>query len=581
MAKQLGNSELRRVFEHVFLPPKLPQDGDNQGECERDLIRVTLSTLETLLNTTEAVRNATTAIKHLKAVNSLPDAVVSESDLSQILNGLNDKMCAPVYIGSQNSAVIFSCQEDQLIAETFELSPLSSRVLEAKGRLTRSFPAAAISIDYSSHPRQALVPVIATTLSTLCAEPVLGMQPESSRAGEMHEEIRDTTSPAAVTELFVGFLKGFGSPVKVSAVFKNTRDEVLWSNAKLPWRRSPVWLLIKVVLQLVITRSPDGSTEVFKKVMILIMSQILDAATGSGFSPECLHAMSAKIVRRLHKLNAPTEPSDRIHDPVLKEVDAVLRNAAATISADWQTTQQSNSQRLDLDNLATLDLLQDTLVPLPALDEYISASQCRLKVSHGNFLVPPSSLIELSSSRLPPPLRFSHKPFHYATANLDQYEAWIAQHLEPWRKSQSERKSDACRELYELMKQYHGFAVTHYEGNPEGLSIMVLTIFELWVACDKLAIEECPMLAEYDPDISLDPLQNLLLPLPSQMDRLRKLELYFSTRATQSRDEFSAQMFDIASDNNFAARYFNGSEKHQRLKAAIEREADVARRDKT
>lgn len=234
MAKQLGNEELRRVFEHVFLPPDLPQNGDNSGDSERDLIRVALSTLENLAHTTDAIHNAVTAIKHLKVVNSLPDALVSESDLSQVLSGLSDGMSAPVYIGSQNSTVIFSCVQDELIVETFELSPLSSRVLETKGRLTRSFPTAAVSIDTSVHPRQALLPVVANTLTTLCAEPVLGMQPESCRAGEMHEEIRDTTSPAAVTELFVGFLKGFGTPVKVPAVSKNTRDEVFWSKAKLP-----------------------------------------------------------------------------------------------------------------------------------------------------------------------------------------------------------------------------------------------------------------------------------------------------------------------------------------------------------
>ena len=228
MAKQLSSEELRRIYDHVFLPPKLPQDGDNQGDSERDLIRVTLSTLEKLADTSHALRSAATAIKHLKTVNSLPDATVSESDLSQVLTGLTDGMSAPVYIGSQNSAAILSCKQDQLVVETFELSPLSSKVLETKGRLTRSFPSAAISIDTSLHPRQALIPVIANTLSTLSAEPVLGMQPESCRAGEMHEEIRDTTSPAAVTELFVGFLKGLGTPVKMPAVSKNTRDEVLW-----------------------------------------------------------------------------------------------------------------------------------------------------------------------------------------------------------------------------------------------------------------------------------------------------------------------------------------------------------------
>lgn len=580
MAKQLGDEELRRVYQHIFLPPDVPQNADETNDTERSLIRVTLSALEKVSSINHALRNAFAAMKNLKKINSLPEAMASESHLNQTLTGLNDGMSTPVYISSQNAAVILSYKQADLIVEVFELSSLSSKVLEAKGRLTRCFPSAAILINTSAHPREALIPVLANTLSTLCMEPVLGMQPESYRAGEMHEEIRDTASPAAVTELFMGFLKGFGSPANVSTISKNTRDEVLWLKAKLPWRRSPVWLLIKVVLHLAITRSSDGSTEMFKKVMLFIMSQILDTARECGFSPESLHAMSAKIVRRLHKLNAITSPGGHSPDPVLKGVDNVLQAATATISANWETIQQKNSQRFDLDNLATLDLIQDTLIPIPALDEYILSVQCRPGISTEKSFTPSSSLVKLSSLRLPASLRISHEPYHYAAANLYQFEVWVTQYIESWSTTQDEHRANACHQLYELTQKYHSFASAQYSGCPEGISTMILTCFELWVACDKLAVAEYPMLAEYTLDVPLDVLQSLLLPFSYQMDRLQKIEVYFANRTKQSRGDLVAQMFDIASENNFAARFFDASKPHQRLRFDIERAAGVARNNK-
>lgn len=120
--------------------------------------------------------------------------------------------------------------------------------------------------------------MVADTLSTMASQEVPSMKPASRKAGRDHNEDRDSASPAIVSELFFGTLRGIGDSYQASTISKNTREEVLWKNARRPWRRSSMWLLIRVALQLTITRSADGSRDVYKNVMLFIMGRVLSSA---------------------------------------------------------------------------------------------------------------------------------------------------------------------------------------------------------------------------------------------------------------------------------------------------------------
>jgi hypothetical protein len=76
----------------------------------------------------------------------------------------------------------------------------------------------------------------------------------------------------------MGVLAGVGEYTAVSSILKHTRDEVLLCNAEFPWRRSPMWFLIRVALQLVISRTPDGSRQLYKEIMVFVMSHVLNNA---------------------------------------------------------------------------------------------------------------------------------------------------------------------------------------------------------------------------------------------------------------------------------------------------------------
>jgi hypothetical protein len=295
-----------------------------------------------------------------------------------------------VHIREQNAAVIATRQQETLVFETFELSPSNETVIAAKGRLIRCFPGPAVCLDTQSHP--GLLQVIAQTLSSMSHGVVLEMQPVIVKATNIHEEFRDTTKPGLVTELFVGFLRGFGESASVSSIFKKTRDEVLWMNAFAPWRRSPMWLLIKVTIHLLLSRSSKGSERMFKRVMLFIHSHITNLVIRLGpdlaVSSDCIYAMSAKTVRRIHKVRESENSTSHRSDRLLAHVDAVLRRASDILSGRWQQVRNQESRPLDLGKLAKLDTAQDTSMSLPSLDKYIKSMEKRPNTDTSKAVAP-------------------------------------------------------------------------------------------------------------------------------------------------------------------------------------------------
>ncbi|KAJ4386033.1 hypothetical protein N0V93_008924 [Gnomoniopsis smithogilvyi] len=579
---QTRADDIVRVVHHVFLPPKLPQKADEDSESA--LIDITLQALLTLRglllpesSSPKALENAIVLLENIKHVNGSQGGTIDETGLHKILTSLPVGCTLAANVQSQNAAVLVTRQSDeQVVFEEFELSPLDAAVIKTKGRLTRSFPGLSIAVPSKVMGEASFSKMIANTLSTMCHQQVPGMQPQSLKSGVKHDEIRDTTDPAMVSELFMGVLAGVGAPISISTISKNTRDEVLWDQALAPWRRSPTWLLIRVSLQLVILRSSDGSHTLYKEVMVFIMSRILEESQPDRLPPALIFIMAAKIQRRLRKLSgAVKQPA--LPKVVMTTIEHSLGKALDSLAKRWESCQQADSRDLNLRTLATLDFERDTLASLPALDSYITATHKRPRGSMSSRFMPVSQLIKYQPGDLPIlPKAYSNDPY-YAVANLGQFEQCVARHVNDWVTTKA--LDNATQMLHDLMVQYHRYATHFYEGNPEAMSVMVLTIFELWVACDKAALRACPWLDEYDPGITVDALQNLLLPSLDQMRRLFEVEKYIDTRRTKS-IKATKLLFASNSGDSFASKYFDQSDTHSELRARIVSDAEAARKDK-
>lgn len=583
MAKPLTADELCLLYHHIFLPPQLPQESDEAEPVCKLILQLSLDALRALQSSHQneypvAVAIAITALENLQAANSLDQGATSESELSRILTTLEDGQTAPVLVGHQNAAILCTKNGHSLVFEAFELSPSNSEVMKASGRLIRHFPGATVAINAIMHAE--LLPVVAKTLSTMCHGAVPEMQPRSSKAGDKHEEHRDTTDPAIVTELFIGFLRGLGDAANISGVCKHTRDEVLWSNTLAPWRRSPMWLLIRVTLHLLTKRSSNGADRPYKRIMLYILSYLMDLAQLSRLLSDPLYAMSAKIVRRLRKLRLCQDQHTTEPDLLFSHIENLLKRTSDLLSRRWLHLQKSDVRTLDLNSLSTLHFEQDTLVKIPSLENYIRAMQSHPAIDTSKSCHLKDPLKVLDHAIFPSLPSTGPDNYHRMTATLQQVEHWIASNIDNWVQSDVADSETACKMLSDFIVEYHRLAACHYAGNPEGMSVMILTIFELWVACDKIAVRTCPMLADYPPDVHSGALQSLLCPYKDQMQRLSKMEAYLMVRSKNSNAHLRGLLFDVKHRESFAARYFETSTTHRELRAAIEQKARDDRESK-
>ena len=162
--------------------------------------------------------------------------------------------------------------------ESFELSPRNEAVIGTLGRLKRNSPGPTLATDLDTFNEPGFIDTIASTIAKMSEQSVAGTKSKVRKAGQEHDEDRDTTHPKTITELFMSFLRPLCIAIENSQIQKNTRDEVMWLDARSPWRRSPLWLFTRVVLQLVFRRLSLGgeASDLYKQYMVVFMSTIIE-----------------------------------------------------------------------------------------------------------------------------------------------------------------------------------------------------------------------------------------------------------------------------------------------------------------
>ncbi|KAL3474851.1 hypothetical protein BJX99DRAFT_271463 [Aspergillus californicus] len=533
------------LFNHVFLPPRLPQESDYNAEHD-------LTLLDTVIHSLHGFRSSLSD----EQGNTLVSVIAAISRLRKS-HGVN---------GGADEAKLKELMRGLDTAEAFELSPTNVAVNTTVGRLRRRFPGPTFSMGHAAFNEPGLQVTIAQTLTKLSHQSAPGTQPRVKKAGQKHDEERDTTNPKMVTEFFMAFLRPRCNVLDNLQIQKNTREEVLWSKTLYPWRRSPLWLLIRVVLQLTLRRIYVGEIvlgDIYKQFMVYYMSVVLDECSKKICDEDC-YMMTAKISRRLHKL-------DLTHRPAwFSYVQHALQKGNDAIQKSWRSIMAKNSLLHDKLCLTELDFTQDTHCLLPDLDKWVESIDAR-KHSPGLTKFQPSSTpYEFPKTELPLLLCLANT---YALAAL---EKWVNNNLETWLRIHLPDE-DTCQQMRSLITQYHSVAFPLYSCNPEAVSVMLLTILELWIACDKAGIHHHPMLGNYDAHIRMGVFESLVLPYRSQLERLARAEDYMRQRQQRLVNPESNIFQDFGTSSCFSVKYFDQSSEHQTLLATIE---DRARRDR-
>ncbi|KAJ5675938.1 hypothetical protein N7462_008835 [Penicillium macrosclerotiorum] len=568
--------EVLYLFHHVFLPPKIPQEEEYCADHEMLLIEVVLDALRSFgvflpAKDADTFSLVTEAFLQVRQIHSR-DGGVDEVELKKALGRLVKGGFLSIHVRQQNAGILISQKGDTTHVESFELSPTNTAVMSTQGRLQRTFPGPALALDTRVFNEANLLNMLAQTIARMSQQPVAGTKPKVQKAKQNHDEDRDTTDPKMVTEFLMATLRPLSTDVTDMQIQKHTREEVMWHNSRYPWRRSALWLLLRVTLQLSFCRSSNGQRahELYKSFMIFLMSSVIEKA--SSIAPgEVLYLMAAKAIRRLWKLEFADEPA------WFASVQLILNQVSDKTQSGWQRIMDQKSCQIDLDILTHLDFIKDTEGDLPRLDQYLADIGQRIGQSSLTSFQRSSQVISFEPEKLPMGLNSCNSEF--LVQNLCVFEDWVESYLDTWMKDHLE-DAGTCGKLGRLISEYRELASKEYQHNPEATSVMMLTLLELWIACDKSAIHAHRHLEDYDPYIPVTLFNSLLLPFNSQMKRLYIAELYLNQRQSHSKYRGSGIFHDFGTETCFSVRHFDQSDEHQQLFQRIEEQATRARSQK-
>ena len=455
---------------------------------------------------------------------------------------------------------MFRKRRDVTVFESFEASPRAENVMATKGKLICSYPGPSIEVPNTIFDDENFLSELVNFLLHMNDDDLSDTAATMPKRVSNAPDVRDTTHPRYITELLTGILRSVGRPVEVFRVSKRIGDDVrVTKKGSRPWRRSPLWLLIRVALQTTLDRSILGRVA-YKEFMLFFMCCLAKEKISANLSNDLLQFMSAKISRRLQKLGS-SAPDWLSH--VVLETCTSLRS---TLDKRWSQVQAAHRVSPHW-NPSQLDLGRDTQLPLSHSSDFLSDYLANHETDSGSTAFVPKRRLRGGLNEFLSYNGVFFKEVYYAEPHTALYdvERAVEQEIDRWI-DQATKNDNACVQLEILADNYSSAALEIYGSNPELLSVMLLTIVELWVAIDRIAIKEIPILADYSPEISAGLLEGLLVCRGARVDRLHA---YLSHRYSRSRHGWTVFSPNVTA-NTFAVRYYKGSLRLQHLKSQVE-----------
>ena len=427
-------------------------------------------------------------------------------------------------------------------------------------------------MQYSQYTKRGFIPALALCLARLDSSTHPSSLPKSQKQGERDEE-RDTVEPR-LSGLLHGFLRGVGTEDIAVQIEKRSREEVLWNNARLPWHRSATWLSVRVALQLIWSRKhkTPNSNLLFKGFMAFFISSCIVQAQKLNIPDDLLYCMLAKLNRRCLKLSQlPYFQNDK--PAWLNYCSRAHTEAVQYLENRWSDIQHFDEDHLPLKELKALSFSTDSSISIPGLESYLSKTKIT-GVAASKTHVPHADYIFSRTEGLEPPS--IHNPKNQKLLALANLESWIATTLRRWLQANVNNEK-TCGRLADVMKDYYSVASSAYGRNPFNLSIMWLSILELWVACDKAATQQVPLLRNYSPEVPVNLLEPLLLPSLPLMTRLHDAESYIRHREQRAKPGYPSVFAGFGHPESFAVQFYSTSANHQSIHKKISASAEQVR----
>ena len=591
---------LNALIHHVTLPPRLPfRDDLNGGAVDRALA-------QRLANYARAFRYSL-GTEHYKSWSLICGALdqyvrlhgsgsghldkdALKDAFVELSNSTSDDGVLILHIATQNTGLIIRKDKvDGYIFESLEASPRAAAVLASKSALQWDFPSRAVAISRQTFEDPGFQEHTAKFLEQASIENVKDFAATTLKAGSYAFESRDTANPALIGQLLMVLLEANGQAHTITITRKRVRDDVCWDDgAANPWRRSPTWLLLRVSLQrfLCLLQGGQNGTLHYKVFVAYFVARLSEELSEAEPLPaEHLAHARAKLARRLakiqtKKMKVPLELSESIDD-MMSRLDngfaKTLQLANDRLNAEWTKIRRWSQKqiprlpiRVEETNLVlslanSRERLQQLCrTPLPN-------KQPTRNSNHGTYLTTYVTTMVGTEGQ-------DFDVSHYVGLAEFEYEVEL-QSAGIYRLPSQPATDERCLQLANEIQRYQQAALPAYYSNPEQLSVMILTIMELWVSLDLVASQMFPLLLEYETGISTEILHVLQLSRLADLRRLQAVENHLRSRH-ESANHALPSVFSDPSRSCFAVRYFEQDTTMRGLFDKITSDGDRARERK-
>ncbi|KAJ3570319.1 hypothetical protein NPX13_g5768 [Xylaria arbuscula] len=590
-ATEVNLAVLGSVFNHLVLPLEVPGVQDsNEDAVSQEIIMRMINATNTALGLScaapwegsyESLRDS------LRVCNQLNRGGLERESLLKHFQELNSGRMLILYLNEQNAGLLIHRtvinDRDCVVFESFEASPIASSVLAAGRAMQWDIPGRSTRIDLTTFAEEEFQQNLASFLEKASMEGIYNLQASTRKAGVSVSEVRDTTDPALITQMLMSVLEGVGSFHQAPILRKRIRDDVNLTTGKVPWRRSPLWLILRVASQrqLYFSLGAERGQIAYKYLMAILLEKLLEDAT-QHLSPHLAVCLRSKLARRMAKLEMSEEKPQLQNDPTY----------GSWFSAVSSTVKQSIESATTKLEVAWYQLKETTTRPVPKLNGYAPSSSLDLKLNcSGKYLDEILSVKLLQSSSvgsrdLPDPLdqsikqtqEFMGHAFHLA-ASEKRIEEEACKFVSPNQNHENRclELEHQIRDMLSQIEDVSNSVGSAYKDNPEHNSATILAIFTLWVALDRSAIKSCNIIADHAPVFEPELLDSLQLPTKQAMERLQIIQRYLAGRRDKS---FLGNILEAPNENSIAVRFVERSESLRSLGQDIQRACNQARQEK-
>ncbi|KAL3476926.1 hypothetical protein BJX99DRAFT_258041 [Aspergillus californicus] len=560
-------SPLLSTFNHVVLPPNIPGAAETQNEdLENDLICRLLDSVKILKQKAEDDSLPTwQLVENTLKISSLANQgeMCNKSALVKVLRRISPDHALMVRIREQNAGLLIRkpCDnEESVIFESFEISPSAEHTLAGKGALQWDFPGAAVSMPYDVFDNHGFRDTLASFLEKASTQLLPEFAAKARKAGAEIVEERDTADPAIITEFLMTLIETNGKRLCIPILRKRVKDDVCWDNAKLPWRRSPFWLSLRVCVQrlLYIQLGSDAGRIQYKALLCMFLAKLLSDCV-MGLNSERYELLKVKLCRRLAKLDAEKEELSDTRRAINVSMHVIgviepyctrsIDNATTAIRNEWESWKRGFLRQVPkLPSRASAD---DLRLTLPNSIEYFrNILKPRQVFAPRAKVIEPKLLAEIAEKN-------TTKQFATLTKSYSLLEAFETRiELSAFDiPCTTEAIEKECIHLASSITDYIDAVGNAYDDNPEQISLFILTVFDLWMAMDKHATAMYPLLNDYHPWFTPEILDVLLLSRWKNMRRLETIQCHIQSRCTKAK-RGKMTIFEDPSPGCFAEQYF-------------------------